>query len=79
MTDTDPRASTPATRAASCAPRPRAEWNARPRIGLIAMLIPATRTEQPLWQKHVEPYRDDNGVGQSGALFGCVLLVWRRQ
>lgn len=26
--------------------------------GLIAMLLPATRTEQPWWQEHVEPWRD---------------------
>lgn len=37
-----------------------AEWNERPSIYCIAMLIPATRTEQPFWQKHVEPFRDDN-------------------
>ncbi len=38
---------------------------------LIAMLIPASRTEQPWWQKLVEPWRDrqprklDNGVHAS--------------
>lgn len=72
---------------------------------LVAMLIPATRTEQSWWQTMVEPYRDrrarhpsnakletyflpgrtafarpgSGGVGQSGAPFGCVLLVWRRR
>lgn len=70
---------------------------------VIAMLIPATRTEQGWWQRDVEPFRDrhaacdyatlrahflpgrtsfarpgSGGVGQSGAPFGCVLLVWRR-
>lgn len=67
------------------------------RCSLVAMLIPANRTEQTWWQRHVEPYRDgrglisthflpgrtafarpgSGGVGQSGAPFGCVLLVWR--
>lgn len=66
---------------------------------VIAMLLPAIRTEQPWWQRFVEPERDQpggilrtyflpgrtsfarpgsGGVGQSGAPFGCVLLVWRR-
>lgn len=70
---------------------------------LVAMLIPATRTEQGWWQRDVEPIRDrrdmpnrpslrtiflpgrtafarpgSNGVGQAGAPFGCVLLVFRR-
>jgi len=27
---------------------------------VIAMLIPATRTEQGWWQREIEPYRDDN-------------------
>jgi len=26
---------------------------------VIAMLLPATRTEQPWWTSHVEPFRDD--------------------
>jgi phage N-6-adenine-methyltransferase len=25
---------------------------------LVVMLLPANRTEQPFWQRHVEPYRD---------------------
>ncbi len=36
------------------------------RCELVAMLLPATRTEQPWWQEHVEPYREGwtlNGVG----------------
>jgi phage N-6-adenine-methyltransferase len=65
---------------------------------VIAMLLPAIKTEQPWWQRKVEPFRDrgaslrahflpgrtafarpgSGGVGQSGAPFGCVLLVWRR-
>lgn len=28
---------------------------------LIVMLIPATRTEQKFWQRHVEPFRDQPG------------------
>jgi hypothetical protein len=28
-------------------------------VGTIAMLLPANRTEQPFWQEHVEPFRDD--------------------
>lgn len=80
-----------------------AEWHDTPSRFVdrtIAMLIPATRTEQPWWQRDVEPRRDgrgwrvlwtynlpgrtafarpgSGGVGQSGAPFGCVLLVWRR-
>jgi phage N-6-adenine-methyltransferase len=79
-------------------------WLPRPRV--IAMLLPATKTEQPWWQRWVEIHRDSHraderadgwtltthflpgrtafarpgsgGVGQSGAPFGCVLLVWRR-
>lgn len=72
--------------------------------GGLAMLIPATRTEQSWWQREIEPHRDgakskvdgvalstrflpgrtsfarpgSGGVGQSGAPFGCVLLIWRR-
>lgn len=34
-----------------------AEWNAR-RVRRIVMLLPANRTEQTWWQRHVEPYRD---------------------
>lgn len=72
-------------------------------LSSIAMLIPATRTEQGWWQRDVEPHRDggelrhglalrthflpgrtafarpgSGDAGQSGAPFGCVLLVWRR-
>lgn len=68
------------------------------RCRVIAMLIPATRTEQSWWVRDVEPHRDgrgagqlathflpgrtafarpgSGGVGQSGAPFGCVLLVF---
>lgn len=28
---------------------------------VIAMLIPANRTEQPFWQTYIEPYRDGGG------------------
>lgn len=28
----------------------------------IVLLLPANRTEQPWWQKHVEPYRDRGGL-----------------
>jgi len=78
------------------------EWTTRPDLTVICMLLPAIKTEQPWWQRDVEPYRDgrhaktgrfethflpgrtafarpgSGGVGQSGAPFGCVLLVWRR-
>jgi phage N-6-adenine-methyltransferase len=33
------------------------EWRAG-RPGLIVMLLPANRPEQPWWQTHVEPFRD---------------------
>lgn len=77
---------------------------AREHADLIAMLLPAIKTEQPWWQRVVEPFRDhegactfatlkthflpgrtafarpgSGGIGQDGAPFGCVLLVWRRQ
>jgi len=80
---------------------------ARGEVSCVAMLIPATRTEQRWWQDWIEPHRDrgpvescgayaqldthflpgrtsfarpgSGGVGQSGAPFGCVLLVWRRK
>lgn len=28
----------------------------------VVMLLPANRTEQPWWQKYVEPYRDEHAV-----------------
>lgn len=28
---------------------------------LVVMLLPANRTEQGWWQRHVEPYRDEDG------------------
>jgi len=35
-------------------------WDAMRRLeaGTVALLLPATRTEQPWWQEHVEPWRD---------------------
>lgn len=33
-------------------------WLEAPRCRRIVMLLPANRTEQPWWQKNVEPYRD---------------------
>jgi phage N-6-adenine-methyltransferase len=36
---------------------------------LVVMLVPATRTEQPWWQKLVEPYRD----GRASLVPGWVL------
>lgn len=40
------------------------EWRAREARGLrsISMLLPATRTEQPWWQRLVERYRDRGGA-----------------
>jgi hypothetical protein len=29
-----------------------------PKAELIVMLLPANRTEQGWWQKHIEPFRD---------------------
>jgi phage N-6-adenine-methyltransferase len=37
------------------------EWSNGPGAELIAMLLPANRTEQGWWQDHVEPYRDRGG------------------
>lgn len=36
-------------------------WKASARAELIAMLLPANRTEQQWWQQMVEPYRDRDG------------------
>jgi len=33
------------------------------RCPLVVMLLPATKTEQPWWQEHVEPYRDGRRAG----------------
>lgn len=35
-------------------------WGVGLEIEKLAMLLPANRTEQPWWQDHVEPFRDDN-------------------
>jgi hypothetical protein len=34
----------------------------RGKVDLIWMLVPATRTEQPWWQKLIKPFRDGKGV-----------------
>jgi hypothetical protein len=36
----------------------RKAWAERDDAELIVMLVPANRTEQGWWQRHVEPYRD---------------------
>lgn len=41
----------------------RKAWEERDRAELIAMLLPANRTEQRWWQQHVEPFRDRPGSG----------------
>lgn len=33
-------------------------WDEAFRCDVIAMLLPANRTEQPFWARHVEPFRD---------------------
>jgi phage N-6-adenine-methyltransferase len=38
-----------------------AEWDERPDLRTIVMLLPANRPEQPWWQEHVEEYRDRGG------------------
>ena len=40
-------------------------WSAirRTRVEVIAMLLPANRTDQCWWQEHVEPFRDSVLVG----------------
>lgn len=35
-------------------------WRYSPRAELIVMLVPANRTEQGWWQRHVEPFRNDS-------------------
>jgi phage N-6-adenine-methyltransferase len=35
-----------------------AEWRRLPGPDLVVMLMPANRTDQEFWQRHVEPYRD---------------------
>lgn len=44
---------------------------------VIVMLVPANRTEQGWWHRHVEPYRDRSskcGYCDSGVAFGPMLL-----
>lgn len=36
--------------------------HAEERAELIVMLLPANRTEQKWWQRHIEPYRDRPGL-----------------
>lgn len=38
------------------------EWESG-RVELIAMLVPANRSEQAWWQESIEPYRDRPGTG----------------
>lgn len=38
-------------------------WHEAPRTRGIVMLLPANRTEQKWWQRHVEPHRDRVGGG----------------
>jgi hypothetical protein len=45
-----------------------AEMNAG-NVDLVAMLIPATRTEQLWWQRDVEPYRDGRAAGRLWSYF----------
>jgi hypothetical protein len=42
---------------------------------LVAMLLPANRTEQPFWQRMVEPYRDRGMLGGGLPLDGNVELT----
>lgn len=39
---------------------------------LLAMLLPSNRTDQPFWQKHVEPFRDERW-----RVMGSRLEDWR--
>lgn len=48
------------------APWVRRAWAEAGHCEVIAMLIPASRTEQPFWQTYVEPHRDRPVV--SGAI-----------
>jgi phage N-6-adenine-methyltransferase len=68
----------------------RKAWDESVACPVIAMLLPANRTEQTWWQELVEPYRDRPGSrlrteflrgriefrAGSHAPFGCCLLVW---
>jgi phage N-6-adenine-methyltransferase len=36
-------------------------WRQAAVVELVVMLVPANRTEQAWWQKHVEPFRDRQG------------------
>lgn len=40
---------------------------------LVVMLLPSNRTEQPFWQKHIEPYRDRPQMGAAAHPSGLVL------
>lgn len=44
---------------------------------LVVMLVPATRTEQPWWQKHIEPHRDGRGPASRTWRLRVVFLPGR--
>lgn len=41
------------------APWPEKAWDSK--ADVVVMLLPANRTEQPWWQRSIEPYRDRGG------------------
>jgi hypothetical protein len=47
-----------------------------PEAELVVMLVPATRTEQPWWQRWVEPWRDGRGYPQKLRQHGFAPPEW---
>lgn len=50
-------------------------WRAAPECDVIAMLLPANRTDQPWWQELVEPVRDGRHPGHGHRLTLLVAMA----
>lgn len=48
-------------------------WAWADRCNIICMLLPGNRTEQPWWQRYVEPYRDGKGTPVDLDNMGCPM------
>lgn len=46
---------------------------------LVVMILPANRTEQGWWQRHIEPYRDRGGRLTTEFLAGRIRFIRRGQ
>lgn len=47
------------------------------RASVVAMLLPCNRTEQPWWQKNIEPVRDSGPLDESGVVLRTHFLPKR--